>query len=171
MSSDVRNVLITGGAKEVYGKRKTSKKQKQKGGYDSPPGPQVTTANNVRNAKGMMGSVNIMRGGSAPGGPLSYGPVNPGPSTVPTTVPIATPPNISQSVGHTAPTPGAIQTPALAAQAQAQAPPPEKPQSGGKLVLAPKKKKGLILAPPGGKKKTRKIRVQLSGMKKRITRK
>jgi hypothetical protein len=50
-------------------------------------------------------------------------------------------------------------------------------QSGGakekkKLVLAaPKKHKGkLLLTPPSGKKKTRKIRVQLAGMKKRLTR-
>lgn len=44
-------------------------------------------------------------------------------------------------------------------------------KKGGKLVLAAKKTKPkLLLAPPSGKKKTRKIRVQLSGMKKRLTR-
>ena len=52
---------------------------------------------------------------------------------------------------------------------------PVVPQQGGKIVLEPKKKakSGVVLAPPTKnrhrKDKTRKIRVQLSNMKKRIT--
>lgn len=52
---------------------------------------------------------------------------------------------------------------------------PVVPQKGGKIVLEPKKKakSGLVLAPPTKNKhkkdKTRKIKVQLSNMKKRIT--
>jgi len=69
---------------------------------------------------------------------------------------------------------GSASAPAPAAAPPAPAPVPTLvPMNGGKLILAPKKAKSSVILAPRVKKtpvKTRKIHVQLSGLKKRLTR-
>ena len=163
--SEIRQVAIRGDAVAAYtNERKTRKRRTQDGGYDvpSPAGKiELTRANMTRVAN----FAQKMSGGSAPTAMLG--------GSAPTAM-----------LGSTLPAPPAP------AQAPAAAPPtinlPKAPQVGGatvkaKLILEPKKKsmKKLHLAPasvgPGnhGKRslsKTRKIRVNLHGMKKRLTR-
>ena len=148
---EVRNIQITGGAVDHYRKERaggTRKRRVHKGG-DVPPGAPITAAANFVAARGI-------QAGLASGG-----------SHVVTKIAVAAPP-----VQHKAP-----------ASASAPAPPLQKPEPTvakvSKLTLTPPKKtpKKILLAPPGAEKKgkvgksvkTRKIRVQLSGLNKRIT--
>jgi len=158
--SDTKQIQIRGGAISDFTKeRKTRKRRSQEGGYDvpSPAGAIVLRQGNLNTVRGMVAK---MSGGSAPTAMLG--------GSAPTTM-----------LGGSAPS-----------QAPTQAPSPANlpkldlhVQAGGsvvkpKLILEPKKKsmKKLHLAPAsvsGGKRsvsKTRKIRVNLHGMKKRLTR-
>ena len=145
---DVKNFIIKGGAAEAYLKVGKTRKRKQSGGFDVPSvGEIVPTPVNLSRVRNM---VSQMKGGAAAPPP-------------PPTLPAPTPPSATdQQKG---------QEPYLQ----------QKPmQTGGakkKLILEPKKKsmKKLHLAPSSVsgskiKSKTRKIRVNLTGMKKRLTR-
>jgi hypothetical protein len=160
--SEVRQIAIKGDAAAAYTHERKTRKRKQSGGYDVPSGGQIIpTAANLSRVRNMVG---MMKGGgsasSAGAGTAGAGAVPPPPQITPPTAP---------------PTPEAQ----IAITGQ-------KPmvQGGGfseakkkKLILEPKKKymKKLHLAPStvSGSKiksKTRKIRVNLTGMKKRLTR-
>lgn len=147
--SEVRNVTIKGDAATAFmGARKT-RSRKQEGGFNSAPGPAISLgAANIASAKKLSSASNAFQsGGSMPA--LSPAPVT---DLVNKVTPVVLP-----------------QLPIADKVSPAQ--------SGGakkKLVLAPSRKvKGKIhLASPAQKrsKGTRKIRVQLSCMKKRLTR-
>jgi hypothetical protein len=172
MEKEVRQIKITGGAADHYAKGGRSKTRKapktsQEGG-DMPPGNQITSPRNINAARKMMEGVKIMKGGAASAPPLK------GPSTLP---------------GSNPPNPENLKVPAVNTNlamgiVSRVAPQPPIPltqnQTGGKLTLVPSKKlakKSVILAPPASKTsklkkgahQTRKIRVQLGGLKKRIT--
>ena len=160
---DVKTFIIKGAAAEAYTKERKTRKRKQSGGYDvpSPSGEILPTAANLSRVRNM---VSMMKGGAsaAPGAGAEAIPPPP-----PLTLPSAPAPNASQAEVAIA----GQKAPILA-------------QNGGfsevkkkKLILEPKKKsmKKLHLAPStvSGSKmksKTRKIRVNLTGMKKRLTR-
>jgi hypothetical protein len=162
--SEIRQIAIKGDAAAAYTHERKTRKRKQSGGYDVPsPGGEIlpTPANlsRVRNMVGMMKG-----GGSSASAPAPGAEPPPPPPLTPSSL---TPPNAAQ---------GEL---AIAGQK-----PMIQAQSGGfseakkkKLILEPKKKsmKKLHLAPStvSGSKiksKTRKIRVNLTGMKKRLTR-
>ncbi len=163
---ETKKIAIKGGAVEDYAKLKGLKKtRKQKGGYDQPSGTEIPITNtNLKQA------ANITKVVKSGGGDSTSNP-NP-PATLPGSNPNPQPPeNIKQM-------------PALQAANQAgtippttNPPPVTSEQKGGKLVLAPKKKtrsKLVLAAPTHGSKKerrghTRKIRLQMSNMKKRFT--
>ena len=170
---DVRQLKITGGAVDHYhkvksgGSRKRTKQMLQEGGDDA-PGPQITGPTNINAARRMMNGVKILRGGN----PSTLPGSNPQDATklhVP-----AVNANLAAGIAPMPATPATtLQTaPPLQGQGQGQG----QGQTGGKLTLVPAKKKTqgrVILAPPASKKsrirETRKIRVQLSGLKKRMT--
>ena len=159
--SEVKQIAIRGDAVAAYTKeRKTRKRKSQNGGYDvpSPAGAIPLTPSNLGRVTNF---VRKMAGGAPPtmlgGGAL---------------VQLAS----TSSVASPAPASSSLASPASATL-------PKLPQAGGakpKLILEPKKKsmKKLHLAPASvsgshGKRsvsKTRKIRVNLNGMKKRLTR-
>jgi len=160
--SDVKQISIKGGAAEAYLKegkkgtrRRQGQRQRQDGGFDSPPGAALPGA--VTNAKVMINAASkTMRGGLGQQAQQQQQPI---------VLPPGTNPN---------PSPSSV-TPPPAIQAAKEA--GTLPMQGGakKLVLAPKKKTARIhLAPPKRGPRsihhTRKIRVHLSGLKKRITR-
>jgi len=210
MPEEVRSLKITGDAAHHYHKSKglatTRKRGKkgQNGGFDSPPGVSVTTAQNYKNA-GARTNINPMRGGtnqtmpgSQPPDPTKLGTPAVNASLAAKTMPmptVASPPS-----GGTAHMPkmSAMPPPTPASMMKDPSPTlsPMAPAKGGgsgsgsgaaaaaaakgKLTLAPPKKKtksALHLAPPAHRNKnsrkgahqTRKIRVQLSGLKKRMT--
>jgi hypothetical protein len=147
-NSEVKNFIIKGGAAEAYLKVGKTRKRKQSGGFDVPSvGEIVPTPVNLSRVRNM---VSQMKGGAAAPPP-------------PPTLPAPTPPSATDQ------------------QKGQEAIIGQKPmQTGGakkKLILEPKKKsmKKLHLAPSSVsgskiKSKTRKIRVNLTGMKKRLTR-
>ena len=160
--SEVRQIAIKGDAAAAYTHERKTRKRKQSGGYDVPSGGQIipTAANlsRVRNMVGMMKG-----GGSASSAGAGAGAVPPPPPLTPPTTPA---PNAAQ--GEVA---IAAQKPMIQTGGFSEAKPKKK------LILEPKKKsmKKLHLAPStvSGSKiksKTRKIRVNLTGMKKRLTR-
>ena len=155
---DVKIFSIKGAAAEAYTKERKTRKRKQSGGYDvpSPAGEIIPTAANLSRVRNMVG---MMKGGAS--------------ATAAEIAAVPPPPPLTPL---TTPSPSAAQG-QIAISGQ-------KPmiQAGGsiqkkKLILEPKKKsmKKLHLAPStvSGSKiksKTRKIRVNLTGMKKRLTR-
>ena len=162
--AEIRNVSISGDAAKGLtafgGARKT---RKQQGGFNSAPGPAITMgASNIASARRMASSANAFHGGAvAPALPVAHGGglqvvgLQGSPSTQVVNMP-------------TPPAPLAPPNGALVAG-----------QKGGakkSLVLAPPKKtkSKVHLAPPASGKRstkgTRKIRVKLSCMKKRLTR-
>jgi len=160
--ADVRQVSIKGEAAHSYLKtpksgRRTRRASDQAGG-DQIPGMEVQRVTNagvsqfVSNASKTMRAGAKMRGGALPPGSA---PPNPYMLNVPAV-------NAGLAAGTVPPAP---------ALAPAPAPAPANPQQkGGKLILAPKRTSRFLLAPPRRTtKQTRKIRVQLSGLKKRIT--
>lgn len=170
--SEIKQVAIRGDAVAAYTKeRKTRKRRTQDGGYDvpSPAGAIALTGANmsrvtnfVRKMSGGSAPPTAMLGGSAPTAMLG--------GSAPSAMLGGSAP--SAMLGGSAPAPAQAASPSL---------PKLPPQTGGKpkLILEPKKKsmKKLHLAPasvsPGSKRsvsKTRKIRVNLHGMKKRLTR-
>jgi hypothetical protein len=156
--SEVRNVTIKGDAATAFMGRKT---RKQSGGFNAAPGPSITP--NVGNSKRLSAAANAFHTGGA----MAPAPVT---DIVNKVVPVPLPSlpvadNVSPSPQH----------PHVAPVAHGQ-------QGGAKkkLVLAPSRKvKGKVhLASPSPSpspasrrsKGTRKIRVQLSCMKKRLHR-
>ena len=156
--SEVRNVQITGGAMDHYRKERAGgvtrrrRKVEHEGG-DAPPGvPLLGPAN--------MGAVKIIGGTLASGGAkkkkedeVPVKKVEP--------IAVASPP----------PKPLPLQPPQ----------PPQQPKVEGKIILKPAKKtpKKIVLGPPAivktkkrstNPRETHKVRVQLSGFKKRVTR-
>jgi len=167
MDSSVKQITISGGAMADFEKRRgTTRKARapQTGGFDTAPGPAIA-----------MGAMNISKigsfrkniGGAFQSGGASSGPA---PSSGTAVAPVLPPLPSAGSAGTSAP----------AAPAAAPG------QIGGAkkkgLVLAPPKKQTrkskVHLAPPASKDKkpvqhlktTRKIRVHLGGMKKRLCR-
>ena len=151
---EVRQISIKGDAAAAYTHARKTRKRKQSGGFDvpSPGGEIIPTPANLSRVRNM---VSRMSGGAA-------------------AVTVPPPPPMVDLKGPSSPSaPQAL----AAIQGQVKA---ILPQYGGakpKLILAPKKKsmKKLHLAPSSvsGTKlrsKTRKIRVNLTGMKKRLTR-
>lgn len=165
---ETKKIAIKGGAIDDYTKQKGIKKRttrKQAGGFDKPPdGTEISVSST--NMKAINRITNVIKSG---GGAETLPGSNPNPQpeknmelpalkaaaeagTIPPSNPATTPPSNTTT----------INTPA--------------PLTGGKLVLAPKKKtkSKVILAPPTHDKKlkrghTRKIRLQLSNMKKRFS--
>lgn len=182
MGSDVKNITVKGGAVEAYlnhGKvrrNRTRKTKAQMGGADDfPPGPSLAQNANYRRA------ANITKVAEAVTAPQKGGA-----STTSTDIATAAPIHTVRSMpGTVAQNPTYLGTPAVKAQLEAGTNPPTTDQQGGgkkKLVLAPAKKKTrgkVLLTAPGssvkhrgtgrGAHQTRKIRVQLSGLKKRLT--
>jgi hypothetical protein len=168
--SETRKISIKGGAVDDYNHSKGLKKRstrKQKGGYDQPPGteiqPNMGAARRFTNV--------IKSGGGEEAKPIIA-------STLPGSNPNPQPlENIKQMPALNEANKQGTIPPTV------NPPPPVNPtsvtenQKGGKLVLAPKKKvKGkVVLAPPsheskkGKRGQTRKIRIQLSNMKKRFS--
>ena len=191
MPDDIRQIQIRGGAINDYTKepkRRTTRKTRneyQEGG-DSPPGAPVTSGANYKAAATLIPKVIGGYKGQRGGAPLSD-------TTPPPAGPVATPAVAAAAAAGTLP----LLKAALPMSSSAA---PDKlgndlrVQGGGagvkaKLVLAPAKskatRKALLLTPPGEKanlsgakkalakfpaKGTRKIRMQLAGLKKRITR-
>jgi hypothetical protein len=173
MDSSVKQITISGGAMADFEKRRgTTRKTRapQTGGFDTAPGPAIA-----------MGAMNISKigsfrkniGGAFQSGGASSGPA---PSSGTAVAPVLPPLPSAGSAGTSAPAAPAATPPTSAAPGQI---------GGAKkkgLVLAPPKKQTrkskVHLAPPASKDKkpvqhlktTRKIRVHLGGMKKRLCR-
>ena len=158
MSSEVRNIAIRGDAAAAYNNvRKTRKRREQKGGYDvpSPAGAIPLTQANLGRATNF---VRKMNGGAQ--------------ANVSAKEPTVAAKEPTMLGGG-----GALTQ--LAASTTINKAPPAQAGGKAKLILEPKKKsmKKLHLAPAsvsGSHKrsvsKTRKIRVNLHGMKRRLTR-
>lgn len=156
--SEVRNVQITGGAVDHYRKERTGgstrrKRKEYQDGGDVPPGVPITGAANISAARVIQNS--LARGGAAAAATAKEESVVIRKSHVP--------------------------SPAAAPQSASAKAEPVKPKTGEakpKLLLHPPKKnpKKLVLAPPAitkPKKRSRdthKVKVHLSGFKKRVTR-
>jgi hypothetical protein len=173
MADTIRNVVISGGAMADFEKRRgTTRKARapQTGGFDTAPGPAIA-----------MGAMNISKIGSFRkniGGAFQSGGASSGASSLvssPSPAPVRVPLPSAGSAGSSVPPPTTV-PPASAAPGQI---------GGAKkksLVLAPPKKQTrkskVHLAPPASKDKkpahnlktTRKIRVHLGGLKKRLCR-
>jgi hypothetical protein len=169
---NVRQLQITGAAAQDYHKSKGTRKRrstKQSGG-DAPPGQPITTPQNYKNAKPLMNAIGktFQSGGSSEA----------------TSVAAKTDLQLISAPGTIPPMPNPV-APAVKASLEAGTailpvtPSSVVQQTGGakRVVLGQKhtKKTKVLLAPPSGKRKvsslakTRKIRVALSGLKKRIT--
>ena len=166
--SEVRNVQITGGAVDHYRKERaggsTHRKRKEyQDGGDVPPGGSITGAANISAARAIQNS--LARGGAAAAKKDESVVIRkthvPSPSVAPTASAKAEP--------KPEPKPEAKAEPKAEPKAQEAKP---------KLLLHPPKKtpKKIVLAPPAiskPKKRSRdthKVKVQLSGFKKRVTR-
>ena len=176
MTGEVKQISIKGDAAAQYtsGKRGRTRKQHGSGPSNSPPGDAIPmAASNIGRVTRLANVSNPFKGGAGPSLPIAAMP--------------ATPP-APAAAAPPAPAPPAAATPAVATPGQSQ-------MQGGsaskaKLLLVPPKKKtrGVLLAPassasasalarhekvPASKKsnhkKSRKVRVHLSGMKKRLT--
>jgi hypothetical protein len=171
--SEVRNVQITGGAVDHYRKERaggsTRRKRKEyQDGGDVPPGGSITGAANISAARAIQNS--LARGGAAAVVKDESVVIRkthaPSPSVAPK------------------PTPSAPAKAEVKAEAKAEAKPEPAattPEAKPKLLLHPPKKtpKKIVLAPPATLKPkkrstnprdTHKVKVQLSGFKKRVTR-
>ena len=178
MADTTRQIVIKGAAVDDYHKAKGTRKRRSPGhriqeGGDAPPGQPLTTIKNITNARPLMNAVGktFQKGGSSEQGAPQ------------TSVAAKTDTQLITAPGTVPQMPNPI-LPAVRASLEAGTAvlpvTPAATQAGGakKLVLGQKKTKKakLLLAPPSGKRKahssvakTRKIRVQLSGLKKRIT--
>jgi hypothetical protein len=188
---ETRQVKITGGAAADYHKVKRGGSRRQpkmqKGGDDA-PGPQIPV--NATNVAAVRRMVNSMKGGDVFSAGIFDGtsaPVAPaGPSTLPGSNPqdamkLGPLPAVQANIqaGIVSPVAPSPSTPAVSLQTASSPSPPTSGQAGGKLTLVPSKKKSrsrLVLAPPATSRtkssklrETRKIRVQLTGLKKRLT--
>jgi hypothetical protein len=184
MDPNVKNVVISGGAMEDFQKRRgiTRKaRAPQTGGFDTAPGPAIA-----------MGAMNISKIGSFRkniGGAFQSGGASSGTAPAPSgALPAAAPSSLAASpaASSLAASPAPARAP-LPSAGSAGTPAPSTPEQVGgakkkSLVLAPPKKQTrkskVHLAPPASKDKkpaqslktTRKIRVHLGGLKKRLCR-
>lgn len=159
--SEVKTLAITGGAAADYHKsrgisrrrgRKVMPEETTHHGGDQPPGESIASSANYNAARKLASNMKLMKGGATQ------------------TLPGSNPPNPIHLAAM----------PAVAANLKVGAMPPTQEAGGSKITLAPPKKKtkpSVLLAPPVAAKKhrkgihqTRKIRVQLSGLKTRLTR-
>ena len=161
--SEVRNVQITGGAVDHYRKERAGgvtrrRRRVEHEGGDAPPGASLLGPANM--------GVKIIGGTLASGGAkkkkedeVPVKKVEP--------IAVASPPPKPQPT----PTPTSLQQPQQ----------PQQPKVEGKIILKPAKKtpKKIVLGPPAivktkkrstNPRETHKVRVQLSGFKKRVTR-
>ena len=148
--TEVRQVQIRGGAVADYTKERKTRKRKQDGGFDVPSSGEIpfTGANMTR----VTNLITRMSGGAAPpSGPPPGPPSGPPPGPPSPASPPPVPVTVPQTGGKVIPP-----KPKLIL---------EKKKSMKKLHLAPASVSGKRSAP-----KTRKIRMNLSGMKKRLTR-
>jgi len=168
--SEVKNISIRGDAASAYTNKRKTRRRKQDGGYDVPSSGQIPLTE--RNLARTTNFVSKMSGAYTPAAMLGGS----APASAPENTPILRLP--ASPIGITK---GELPAPALLATTPGT-------QIGGKpkLILEPKKKsmKKLHLAPASVSgihtgnihshkrpmSKTRKIRVNLSGMKKRLTR-
>jgi hypothetical protein len=192
MGGDVKNITVKGGAAEAYlnhGKvrrNRTRKSKPQMGGADDlPPGPSLAQNANYKRAANItkVAETPARGGGHSLHGETATASQKGGAVTTSTEIATAAPITTVRSMpGTVAQNPLKIDTPAVKAQLEAGTNPPTTDQQGGgkKVVLAPAKKKSrgkVLLTAPGSSTKvkskgvhqTRKIRVQLSGLKKRLT--
>ena len=156
--SEVRNVQITGGAVDHYRKERAGgvtrrrRKVEHEGG-DAPPGASLLGPAN-------MGAVKIIGGTLASGGAKK---------------------KKEDEVPVKKVEPIAVASPPPKPQQPQQPQPPQQPKVEGKIILKPAKKtpKKIVLGPPAivktkkrstNPRETHKVRVQLSGFKKRVTR-
>lgn len=169
--SEVRNVQITGGAVDHYRKERaggsTRRKRKEyQDGGDVPPGVPITGAANISAARVIQNS--LVRGGAAAATAAKDESVVIRKTHVPS--PVAAPPAAAKAEAK-----------AESKPAEATPTPTAKPEAKPKLLLHPPKKtpKKLVLAPPAitkpkkrstNPRDTHKVKVQLSGFKKRVTR-
>jgi hypothetical protein len=185
-SSTVKMISLTGGAAEDYTRHKEGARKRRGGrtrklkddhqlGGDSPMGPQLSsTQTNTSRAANLSRAMNITKlGGGNDTQPQIDQTTNRQPQVQ---LPVVSTP-ANTTVGTVAQNPDALNTlPAVKAAIQAGT----VVVGGGKpkTILTPKKhKSSLLLAPPTHSKKpgkksgrdTRKIKVQLSNMKKRVT--
>jgi hypothetical protein len=195
--ANIKQISLSGNAAEDY-KQHTSGNRKRRGGGrtrknrddtenqfggDVPMGPELRlTQVNTNRAANLSKQMNFTKiGGSTSSSIGGGGVIDQTTGRQPAVqLPIVSTP-ANTSAGHVARNPEALKTlPAVAAQLNAGTAPVS--NGGGKkqsrVVLAPKKhKSSLLLAPPMGQKKsitkvvnkTRKIKVQLANMKKRVT--
>ena len=156
--SEVRNVQITGGAVDHYRKERAGgvtrrRRRVEHEGGDAPPGASLLGPAN-------MGAVKIIGGTLASGGAKKKK-EDEVPVKKVEAIAVASPP----------PKPQHLQPPQ----------PPQQPKVEGKIILKPAKKtpKKIVLGPPAivktkkrstNPRETHKVRVQLSGFKKRVTR-
>ena len=156
---DIKQISIRGDAATAFmgsTRRNVTAKKKQQGGFNSAPGPAIPFGpSNMASARKIMSSANAFHTGGAAPAPAPA----PSPSSAPSPAPAPAPAKVTPPQSELA----------------------TLPQEGGakkkSLILAPsrKTKSKVHLAPPANGKRssksgTRKIRVQLSCMKKRLTR-
>jgi hypothetical protein len=178
--STIRNIIIKGAAVDDFHKSKGTRKRrspatKYQSGGDAPPGQPITTNQNIKNARVMINAVGktFQNGGSSEAGAAAQTSV-----AAKTDIQLVSAPGTIPQMPNPA-------SPAVKASLEAGTaiipvtPVAATVQAGGakKVILGQKKTKKakLLLAPPSGKRKvtsvakTRKIRVALSGLKKRLT--
>ena len=187
MADTVKQISLSGNAVDDYNRMKGGAKKRRGGrtrknrddeeqmGGDSPMGPQIPlTQANTSRAANLSRAMNITKIGGGTDQTTNRQP--------PVQLPVVST-QANTAVGHVAQNPEALKTlPAVNAQLQNGTAPNTNIQSGGKkkVVLTPKKhKSSLLLAPPPGQRKiiqkgkpvnkTRKIKVQLANMKKRVS--
>jgi hypothetical protein len=165
---DIKQISIRGDAATAFmgsTRRNVTAKKKQQGGFNSAPGPAIPFGpSNMASARKIMSSANAFHTGGA--GVENVVPSNSNRASP--SIPVV-PSNSAASSNSTQP----VVVPAANL-------PPTSQEGGAKkkaLILAPsrKSKSKVHLAPPANGKRssksgTRKIRVQLSCMKKRLTR-
>ena len=156
--SEVRNVQITGGAVDHYRKERAGgvtrrRRRVEHEGGDAPPGASLLGPAN-------MGAVKIIGGTLASGGAKK---------------------KKEDEVPVKKVEPIAVASPPPRPQPLQPLQPPQQPKVEGKIILKPAKKtqKKIVLGPPAivktkkrstNPRETHKVRVQLSGFKKRVTR-
>lgn len=173
----IKQVKINGAAADDYHKSKGTRKRraptaKQSGG-DAPPGQLITTNQNIKNARPIINAIGkTFQNGGAENATAPQTSV-----AAKTDIQLITAPGTIPQMPN--PVSPAVKSSLEAGTAIIPVTPAAVTQAGGskKVVLGQKKTKKakVLLAPPSGKRKassvakTRKIRVALSGLKKRIT--
>jgi len=174
--SEVRNVQITGGAVDHYRKERGETRKRgrraapapdhkvdhradhrvdHKGG-DSPPGASISTAANFTAAR-------VIQSGLASGGSTQVKKIVKESVNAPPFTPPTKPAVVPIKAAPAAPAAASQKTPPKLTLT----PPKKTPK---KLLLAPPAKKAAASAAASSQRETKKIRVQLGGFKKRITR-